>query len=175
VRSSVAVTSSITSRLSALRCAGRLRVIRATAPSRRKRTGPAAVSVVSSTLMPATIRPSAQHEAEARPAAGARGAYVHDQRAVEDAVGSVARLAGEVELRREDLPVRALHLDVDVAGGPGGGAGGAGTRACGGGGASGWRRRGRSSAAPSARGRRRTDGRAGGSPRCRSARSRRPA
>src|SRR5215470_11369684 len=115
-RSSAAVTSRITSRLSALRCAGRFRVMCAAGPSWRTSTGPAAaVSVVSSTLMPATIRLSAHDEPEARPPAVPGGVHVHEQRAVEDVVGAVARFAREVQLRREDRSVRALHLDVDVA------------------------------------------------------------
>src|SRR3954463_15806828 len=113
-RRTAVVTSCMTSRVSALRCLGRLRVIRASGPSWRTSTGPAAV-VVSSALMRATIRLSAQHEAELRPPAAARAADVHEQRAVEDRVRAVARLAGEVELRRQGLAVRALHLDVDVA------------------------------------------------------------
>src|SRR5690349_20672811 len=118
--SSAAVTSSMTCRLSALRWAGRLRVIRAAAPSRRTSTGPAAaVSVVSSTLMPATIRLSLEHEPEVRAAPVARRADRHQQRPVEDPVGAVARLAREVQLRREDRAVGALDLDVDVAGAAG--------------------------------------------------------
>src|SRR3954447_3780283 len=119
--SSAAITSVISARLSALRWAGRLRVIRASGPSRRTSSGPAeVVSVVSSTLMPATIRPRLrQYEPELRAAAAAGAPDVHEQRAVEDAVRAVARLAGEVELRREDLAVGALHLDVDVARAPG--------------------------------------------------------
>src|SRR3954468_20163859 len=114
---SAAVTCRMSSRLNALRCAGRFSTMRAAGPSRRTRIGPAeAVSGVESALMPPTIRPrSAQDEPEARAAPVADAADVHEQRAVENVVGAVARLAGEVELRREDLPVRALHLDVDVA------------------------------------------------------------
>src|SRR5919202_818106 len=117
-RSTAAVTSCMTSRLSALRCLGRLRVIRASGPSWRTSTGPAVV--VSSALMGPTIRPRgalAKDEAELRPPAAARAPDVHQQRAVDDRVRAVARLAREVELRREDRAVRALHLDVDVAGG----------------------------------------------------------
>src|SRR3954452_872311 len=117
--SSAAITSPISARLSALRWAGRLRVIRASGPSRRTSTGPAeAGSVVSSTLMPATIRPRddlRQDEPEPRAPAVAGTRDVHDQRAVEDPVRAVARLAGEVHLRRQDPAVGALHLDVDVA------------------------------------------------------------
>src|SRR4051812_50136787 len=70
--------------------------------------------------MPATIRPRLrQYEPELRAAAAAGAPDVHEQRAVEDAIRAVARLPGEVELRREDLAVRALHLDVDVAGAAG--------------------------------------------------------
>src|SRR3954451_5740186 len=114
-RRAAAVTSCIASRLSALRCFGRLRVIRASGPSWRTSTGPAA-AVVSSALMRATIRLSPKHEADLRPPAASGAADVHEQRAVEDRVGAIARLAGEVELRRQDLAVRALDLDVDVAG-----------------------------------------------------------
>src|SRR3954468_18479093 len=97
---SAAVTCRMSSRLSALRCAGRFSVIRAAGPSRRMRTGPAeAVSGVESALMPPTIRRgSAQDEPELRAPAVADAPEVHDERAVEDAVGAVARLAGEVEL-----------------------------------------------------------------------------
>src|SRR3954452_4250710 len=119
---SAAVTSRMSSRLSALRCAGRLSVIRAAGPSRRTRTGPAAAvsEGVSSALMaPTKRRGSAQHEPDPRAAPVADAADGHQQRAVEDVVGPVARLAGEVELRREDLAVRALDLHVDVAGAAG--------------------------------------------------------
>src|SRR3954454_8844690 len=117
ISTSAAVASRMSSRLSALRCAGRLSVIRAAGPSRRTRTGPAAAvsEGVSSALMAPTIRRgSAQHEPEPRAAPVADAADGHQERAVEDVVGPVARLAGEVELRREDLAVRALDLHVDV-------------------------------------------------------------
>src|SRR5881394_3815030 len=42
-------------------------------------------------------------------------AHAHDELRVEDAVALVLRLAGEVELRREDAAAGRLHLDVDVA------------------------------------------------------------
>src|SRR3954453_4600583 len=108
-RRSAAVISAIVSRLRALRWEGRFSVMRAAGASGRTRTG-AAVSVVSSALIPATIRPSAEDEAEPRAARGTDAADVHEQRGVEDGVRAVARLAGEVELRREHLAVRALHL-----------------------------------------------------------------
>src|SRR3954470_1274625 len=109
-------SAAMTSPISALRWAGRLRVRRASGPSRRTSTG--AVSVVSSTLMPATIRPRralCDDESEPRAPPVARAGDVHQQRAREDPVRAVARLAGEVQLCREDLAVGTLHLDVDVA------------------------------------------------------------
>src|SRR3954465_7498723 len=114
--SSAAMTSPISARLSALRWAGRLRVRRASGPSRRARTG--AVAVGWSPLMPATIRPRralCDDESEPRAPPVAHAGDVHQQRAREDPVRAVARLAGEVQLCREDLAVGTLHLDVDVA------------------------------------------------------------
>src|SRR4051794_29693668 len=45
----------------------------------------------------------------------ASSTHAHDEIRAEDAVALVLRLAGKVELRREDAAAGRLHLDVDVA------------------------------------------------------------
>src|ERR687895_2127276 len=93
---------------------------------RGRRLAPPRASPAAQCLFRQALLPAGENEVEtAAPGLG----KPQDERGVEDSVACVPRLAGEVELGRQNRPVGGLRLDVNVAGPPPGEGGGGSFRA----------------------------------------------